>query len=559
MDERTELKKDTCAVTAETSKRSAADMDAAHAHTPAEIAGTPAAAVNTPAAASDRAARSIPASTGRCLGAATALYALLYTVCLYRNASGITYPFFVAGTLYYFYYCTVKCRVPSDKDRLQKVFSRTIPYAAAELLLGISVFLTADPKVHLMTKTMLFGVTLIIALMLFCRTESWNLQDFVKNGWKALFGLFGYLDTPFSDAGTALKTEEKQKENAKGHYVLIGLVAGIPLLIVVVALLLSADAVFASLASRFLGQLAWSDFIKIFLMLVLVYLFVYSFVRGLLTKELTAKKHDRFGEPLAAITVLSLLTAIYTVFCTIQIVYLFLRAGTLPEQMTWAQYARQGFFQLLAVCVINLAVVAVCLFGFRANRVLQVLLTIVCALTYVLIASSAWRMYLYICQYSLTFLRLMVLWTLLVMAVVFAGTMIAVWKPDFGLLRFWMLSVVFLYLIPAFCRPDYWIASYNIARYNIARDNISSEANAAAFSDTQPDPDDSLPTATDYSYLRGLSADAAPVLLGQKDLTGDAVLWVHAYREDMLRETKDLGIRNFNLSLWQAKRRLAQA
>ena len=30
------------------------------------------------------------------LGGASALYALFYTFCLYRNASGITYPFFVA-------------------------------------------------------------------------------------------------------------------------------------------------------------------------------------------------------------------------------------------------------------------------------------------------------------------------------------------------------------------------------------------------------------------------------------------------------------------------------
>lgn len=67
------------------------------------------------------------------------------------------------------------------------------------------------------------------------------------------------------------------------------------------------------------------------------------------------------------------------------------------------------------------------------------------------------------------------------------------------------------------------------------------------------DDDDALPTAADYSYLRGLSADAAPVLIGRKDLTGDAVPWMHAYEEDQRSETKNLGIRNFNLSLWQAK------
>lgn len=67
------------------------------------------------------------------------------------------------------------------------------------------------------------------------------------------------------------------------------------------------------------------------------------------------------------------------------------------------------------------------------------------------------------------------------------------------------------------------------------------------------DDDDALPTTADYSYLRGLSADAAPVLIGRKDLTGDAVPWMHAYEEDQRSETRNLGIRNFNLSLWQAK------
>ncbi len=417
-------------------------------------------------------------------------------------------------------------------------------------MLGISVFLTADLKIHLMTKGMLFGLTLLWTLLLFCNTENWGLGDFIRNGWKGLFGTFSYLDTPFSDAAAALKIEEKQKENGKGHYILIGLVVGIPLLMVVAALLLSADAVFASLVSRFFGELAWSDFITVFLMLgacLSVCIRIYPWT------PYQKPDREKTGVPWGATgcnygAFFSLLTAIYAVFCTIQIVYLFLQAGTLPEQMTWAQYARQGFFQLLAVCVINLAVVAVCLFGFRKNRALQILLTAVCAMTYVLIASSAWRMYLYIRQYSLTFLRLMVLWALLVMAVIFVGTMIAVWKRDFELPRFWLIAVTFLYLIPAFGRPDYWIASYNVSR----------EANTQESVMYSQDDDDALPTAADYSYLRGLSADAAPVLIGRKDLTGDAVPWMHAYEEDQRSETKNLGIRNFNLSLWQAKRRLSQ-
>lgn len=181
----------------------------------AKTADSTAATCAQTSADADRASRTIPAAAGRRLGAATALYALLYTICLYRNTSGITYPFFVAGTLYYFYYCTAKCRVPSDRDSLQKKLTRALPYGAAEILLGISVFLTADLKIHLMTKGMLFGLTLLWALLLFCNTENWGLGDFIRNGWKGLFGTFSYLDTPFSDAAAALKIEEKQKKTGK--------------------------------------------------------------------------------------------------------------------------------------------------------------------------------------------------------------------------------------------------------------------------------------------------------------------------------------------------------
>ena len=69
----------------------------------AKTEGSTAATCAQTSADADRASRTIPAEAGRRLGAATALYALLYTICLYRNTSGITYPFFVAGTLYYFY------------------------------------------------------------------------------------------------------------------------------------------------------------------------------------------------------------------------------------------------------------------------------------------------------------------------------------------------------------------------------------------------------------------------------------------------------------------------
>ena len=51
-------------------------------------------------------------------GIGSLLYAIFYTFCLYKNASGITYPFFVAGTLFYFFFSMQKLGVPYKKSSI---------------------------------------------------------------------------------------------------------------------------------------------------------------------------------------------------------------------------------------------------------------------------------------------------------------------------------------------------------------------------------------------------------------------------------------------------------
>lgn len=57
--------------------------------------------------------------------------------------------------------------------------------------------------------------------------------------------------------------------------------------------------------------------------------------------------------PVIAITFLSMITAVYLIFCVIQAVFLFTGGRLLPEGYTYSEYAHQGFFQLLfCVCLI---------------------------------------------------------------------------------------------------------------------------------------------------------------------------------------------------------------
>ena len=104
-------------------------------------------------------------------GGASALYALFYTFCLYRNASGITWPFFAAGTLVYFYSCTRRSGVPWKKD--------SIFYLVSILLLGISIFLTDNIAIHNVTKLGIFLLAVSMMLHQYLNDSRWNLSKYL--------------------------------------------------------------------------------------------------------------------------------------------------------------------------------------------------------------------------------------------------------------------------------------------------------------------------------------------------------------------------------------------
>lgn len=499
----------------------------------------------TPREGEGKRRRSGPLPSYGVCGAASALYALFYTFCLYRNASGITYPFFVAGTLLYFFYCMKKCRVPGREDvgflRADRLTAGW--YTAGILLLGLTVCLTDDRKLLWMTKTGIFLLTITLVLRGFYRTGNWDFPAYLKGICRSLAQTLRFLDTPLTDAVSYFKHRDGAILNRKVLYAFLGLAAACPLLLVVMALLLSADAVFSDLLLRMVRNLDLVTPVRICLMAFFVYMVCYSFVQGLTAGGMPEDgKRKKKGEPVAAITATLLVALVYFAFCIVQIAALFLGKMRLPDGLTWAAYARQGFFQLLFVCLINLALVLLCLTFFRESRVLKAILTAISLMTYILIASSALRMILYIRNYYLTFLRLFVLWALLVIAVIFAGVILSIYKPRFPLFGYCTAVMTVCYLCFALLRPDYWVARYDLGH-------------AAALAQTEAGGHYS-----DYSYLYRLSLDAAPVLLQKETANSQAFSYERErYCEKIRERTEDMGLRNFNFSRWAAKKSLETA
>lgn len=490
-------------------------------------------------------------------GAGSAVYALFYTFCLYKNASGITYPFFVAGTLFYLFFCMKRCRVPSGsrndtkeapeaaaqsgggqgKEKLAVAF-----YVGSLLLLGISVCLTDDDKVLWMTKTGIFLLTVTLALRCFYRTQGWTFMKYVSAIGRSIVEMLHDIDTPFSDIFLFLKEKDKTQKNKNLKYVGLGIVIAVPMLMVILALLLSADAVFYEMFRKLLGDLNLGTAVSVCLMAAAVYVFSYSFVRGLVSYRMPLQQEkEKKGEPVAAITFTSLIAVIYLVFCVIQVVYLFAGKMQLPEGLTWASYARQGFFQLLFVCLINLVMVLSCLAFFKDSRALKVILTAISLMTYILIASSAYRMILYIRNYYLTFLRVFVLWALAVIAVVFVGVIVSIYRAKFPLFGFCTVAVTVFYIGLAFAKPDYWIARYDLAH--------AREIHTLGEQTLRTDGYD------DFWYLAySMSADAAPVLLDEeaRAIWGEEGTF-RIYAERMWEKSENINLRNFNFSRWKAR------
>ncbi len=462
------------------------------------------------------------------LASASLIYTLIYTFCLYQNLSGITAAIWVPALLGYTYY------VFRISDLCWKRDSTFVVVVMA--LLGVSNFLTGNKWILWLNYVAVFLLVVALLLHNFCRDEQWDFGKYLLEIGTAVCGAIGSMFRPFTDGGAYIRVrKEKNAGNAgAGWYVAAGIGIAVPCLIFLGILLASADLVFADMIERFfLAFLRPEKIFGIAFMLLFGFFSSYCGVRFIRAHadQVTVKDH-RTGEPLIAITVTALIALLYLVFCLIQVVYLFLGNMQLPEGVTYAQYARRGFFQLLYVCVLNLILVLAVKKFFRESRLLNVILFVISGCTLVMTASSAYRMLLYIGAYQLTFLRIFVLVALLVIALLMAGVMCVIVKPQFPLFRYGIVVVSVVYLAFSFSHVDYFIAKYNLSQEDVAYSGR---------------------TAVDYAYIDTLSTDAAPAIDAYLE-DHPAGTWLDRYLKENEQEIHEITIRNFNVSHYIAHR-----
>lgn len=272
----------------------------------------------------------------------------------------------------------------------------------------------------------------------------------------------------------------------KGGRFLLKVLAGVgiaffPTLIVLA--LLSYDSQF----SRLLDGLFDFDIVDIFSHLssvtcgipVAMYIFgaYVSAEDGRMKESLTAESCGKAAEKLRRAPLTSVLAAVlpilflYVVFFISQWSYYVSGfTGVLPENFSYADYAREGFFQLCTVAVINLAILlALGIFMKRdkAGKILvfKLLSLIFSLFTLVLISTAIAKLVMYIDYYGLTPKRVYAAWFMAVLALVFILAAVKQFVPGLKLVALSMAVTVVMFAALGLSNPNALIARYNVDRY----------------------------------------------------------------------------------------------
>ena len=348
---------------------------------------------------------------------------------------------------------------------LQKRVNRVLLGAAALLALTFTIF-----------SNQWFRFWNCGALILLAAVHTWELCGGTRLPWHSAGMLAERLCLlargPFTCWGALLdtvKTFRGGRSAARWLPAAVGTALTLPALWLVSSVLMDADALFALVAGNALAGLerrtgwALSRLVLAGCAMPFVFSLLYSAAH---TEQPESRDQSRRQwDSLPAVMLLGALDGLYLFFLAVQSAALFGGRDYLQRAgISFAEYARSGFFQLAGLAAVNVAVILAALWLCREDRRLRLLATVLVGLTGVLLASAAWRMTLYVSAYGLSFKRLLTYWGMGMVAILLVLTVKKIWRRDFAFFRAAAPIVLAGWLALNYCDIDALAARYNAAQ-----------------------------------------------------------------------------------------------
>ncbi|MBO3734746.1 DUF4153 domain-containing protein [Glycomyces niveus] len=324
----------------------------------------------------------------------------------------------------------------------------------------------------------------------------------------------GWLEGLAESFTWAKRGKRANEGNASMRNVWVVVITAV-LLLVFGGLFAAADGTFADLVVRLLPSVNPAEFmLRIILAAVLfplALLWAYTSVAKPRFDSQRPEGEHRTVSRFELSVPLGALNLLFVAFIAVQLrVFIGGEAYVMATNgLTFADYARRGFWQLSIVAALALGVIAVAAWlapkRTKADRwTARILLGTLCVLSMVVIASALYRMFTYADTYGLTRMRVWIFTVEIWLAVLFALVIVCCWKLKAAWLPRAVLASGALALLGlAAANPDALIA-----RYNLEHDH-----------------------KLDLGYLEDLSDDAVPEFAGLSDADLDCMLYDQAGEE----------------------------
>lgn len=383
----------------------------------------------------------------------------------------------------------------------------------------------------IMLLFLFFGISLGLSLLSEKNRFSPGSIRSLGDGFTTFFSFgLGKLEPAFRGLVQAFRHSGKTSRGLGA--IALGICIVFPILLLVVPLLIRADAAFDGLVTLLpdldLREIIVTLFVGAFLFCVL-----YALCVGLVRSEPPEEYTPDPEKGLSALTVGTVLGAVcfvYLLYLVSQLAYLgggF--SGLLPAQFTLAEYARRGFFEMTALCAINLGIITLCLCVQKKKDPAPLTLRLMCLfiglVSLFLVASASAKMFLYIESYGLTRLRLLTQIIMLFLALTTVVVMVWLFVPKLPYMKVILLTALIIGALVIWLDVDNMVACYNVDAYLSGR-----------------------LAHLDMEYLCSLGSGAAPHITRLANVTRNPEIFqiAHEYLSHFTSQSTDL--RSWNWS-----------
>lgn len=246
--------------------------------------------------------------------------------------------------------------------------------------------------------------------------------------------------------------------------VIAGIAIGLVFSVVIILLLSSADDYFSEFMDKILFSFDFNlgNIIKFVIYFIILFSIGINLLRN---KNLKMKETKyKFIDNTIVISMLSVVNFVFVLFLISEVSKLCGNFLQIPDGYIYSSYAREGFFQLLFVTLINFSIILYLMYktkNIEKSKVTKNLVLLLVVFSAFLIFNSYYRMFLYIERFGFTILRLQVILFLAMELILF---MLIAKKILKGLnhdgIKFLMVMTIF-YVLNLYVCNDWFIGLVN--------------------------------------------------------------------------------------------------